>query len=56
MINHDTEAMRDTIRHIEREWPEITDVVACARYVLRNEDKDEIDVLCGFWSRHNPCY
>lgn len=56
MINHDPEAMRDTMNYIETEWPTITDVHGCAKFVLRNEHDRPIDALCSFWLRHNPCF
>jgi len=52
ITHHDPEAITDTVDYIKREWPDISDKVNCARWILRHEDQTGLDQLCCFWQRH----
>lgn len=52
LTTHDPEAITDTVDYIKREWPDISDKVNCARWILRHEEQQELDKLCCFWQRH----
>ena len=52
MIDINSEGFNDTLSYIKKHWSDISDQHNCARYVLRNEHRYNIDQLCGFWIRN----